>query len=41
MAGNWLGASYFANGSARNVKPIIMIVLGIFFLKVIYELFFK
>ena len=41
MAGNWLGASYFANGSARNVKPIIMIVLGIFFLNVIYELFFK
>lgn len=38
MAGNYLGAVYFAKGGARNVKPVIITVLTIFFLKVLYEL---
>lgn len=38
MAGNYLGALYFAKGGAKNVKPVIMTVLTIFFLKVLYEL---
>ena len=38
MVGNYLGALYFAKGGAKNVKPVIMTVLTIFFLKVLYEL---
>ncbi|WP_418461073.1 sulfite exporter TauE/SafE family protein [Dialister succinatiphilus] len=38
MAGNYLGALYFAKGGGKNVKPVIMTVLTIFFLKVLYEL---
>lgn len=38
MAGNYLGAVYFAKGGAKNVKPVIITVLTIFFLKVLYEL---
>lgn len=39
MAGNYLGARYFERGGAKNVKPIILFVLTIFFLKVVYELY--
>lgn len=39
MAGNFLGARYFAKGGARNVKPVIITVLAVFFLKVLYEIF--
>ena len=41
MAGNYLGAMYFAKGGAKNVKPVILLVLTIFFLKILYELFLK
>lgn len=39
MAGNYLGALYFEKGGARNVKPVILFVLTIFFIKVVYELY--
>lgn len=39
MAGNYLGAQYFARGGAKNVKPVIVMVLVIFFVKVIYDLY--
>lgn len=38
MAGNYLGAIYFAKSGAKNVRPIIMAVLVIFFVKILYEL---
>ena len=41
MAGNYLGALYFSKGGAKNVKPVIMTVLTIFFFKVLFELFSK
>lgn len=41
MAGNYLGAQYFAKGGAKNVKPVIITVLTIFFIKVVYELVMK
>jgi len=41
MLGNYLGALYFSKSGAKNVKPVIIVVLSIFFIKVIYELFFK
>lgn len=41
MAGNYLGAQYFAKGGAKNVKPVIITVLTIFFIKVLYELITK
>lgn len=39
MAGNYLGAVYFEKGGAKNVKPVILFVLTVFFLKVLYELY--
>ena len=39
MAGNYLGALYFEKGGAKNVKPVILFVLTIFFIKVVYELY--
>ena len=41
MAGNYLGALYFSKDGAKNVKPVIMTVLTIFFFKVLFELFSK
>ena len=41
MAGNYLGALYFEKGGARNVKPIILLVLSIFFCKIVYEMYIK
>lgn len=41
MAGNYLGARYFEKGGAKNVRPVIMFVLTLFFCKVVYELFLK
>lgn len=38
MAGNYFGARYFEKGGAQNVRPVIVLVLTIFFIKVIYEL---
>lgn len=38
LAGNYLGSRYFEKGGAKSVKPIMIIVLCIFFFKVLYEL---
>lgn len=37
IAGNYLGASNFEHNGSKAVKPIIILVLGIFFVKVLYE----
>ena len=41
VAGNYFGARYFEKGGAQNVKPVIIIVLTVFFAKVVYELFLR
>jgi len=41
MAGNWLGANYFSGGDPKKVRPVIIFVLVIFFVKVVYDLFLK
>ncbi len=38
IAGNWLGSSFFKKGGSKVVKPIMICVLAIFFVKVLYEL---
>ena len=38
IAGNYLGARMFAKGEAKFVKPVIMIVLAVFFVSIILEL---
>lgn len=38
VAGNMLGVRCFEKGGSRAVKPIMITVLGIFFVKVLYEL---
>lgn len=38
IAGNYLGADFFASGGVKAVKPIMLIVLVIFFIKIITEL---
>ncbi|CUS25836.1 Putative anion transporter [Paucilactobacillus oligofermentans DSM 15707 = LMG 22743] len=37
IAGNYLGAIYFKRGGAKIAKPIILIVLAIFFVKLIFD----
>lgn len=37
IAGNWLGSGFFKKGGSRVVKPIMICVLVIFFVKVLYE----
>ena len=37
IAGNYLGASFFEKDGAKSVKPIMILVLCIFFIKVISE----
>lgn len=37
LAGNYIGTRFFAKGGAKAVKPIILIVLAIFFVKVLTE----
>lgn len=41
IAGNWLGTRYFRRGGARSVRPIMLLVLGVFFVKVVWELVTK
>lgn len=41
MAGNYLGARYFTRGGAGKTRPIMLIVLVIFYGKVLYELFIR
>ncbi len=38
VAGNWLGAASFARRGGRLVKPLILLVLSLFFIKVVWEL---
>lgn len=38
LAGNYLGASLFEKGGAKSMKPVMISVLVIFFIKVLYEL---
>ena len=40
MAGNYIGARFFEKGGAKTVRPVILIVLSLFFVRVIYDLFF-
>lgn len=37
IAGNYLGARYFEKGGAKSMKPVMITVLAIFFVKVLYE----
>lgn len=37
IAGNWLGSSFFKKGVSKAVKPIMICVLVIFFVKVLSE----
>ena len=38
LIGSYIGTRYFDKGGAKAVKPVMIIVIGIFFVKVIYEL---
>ncbi len=38
ILGNYLGCSLFIKGGARNVKPVMVAVLAVFFVKVLWEL---
>ena len=40
MAGNYIGARFFEKGGAKTVRPVILIVLSLFFVRIIYDLFF-
>lgn len=37
MAGNYVGARFFERGGAKSVKPLMIAVLTIFFVKVLFE----
>ena len=39
IAGNYIGANYFTKKGVGFVKPVIIIVLTIFFIKICWELF--
>ena len=39
IAGNWLGARSFTKNGARIVKPIIGVVLAVFFLRILWDMF--
>lgn len=41
MAGNYLGATLFTKKGSKCAKPVIVIVLAVFFAKLIYELVIK
>ena len=40
IAGNYIGARFFEKGGAKAVRPVILIVLSLFFIRVIYDLIF-
>ena len=40
IAGNYIGARFFEKGGAKAVRPVILIVLSLFFVRVIYDLLF-
>lgn len=37
IAGNFLGAKHFEKGGGKSVKPVMIVVLTVFFIKVLYE----
>ena len=37
IAGNYLGAKHFEKGGGKSVKPVMIVVLTVFFIKVLYE----
>lgn len=39
IAGNWLGTKSFEKGGAKIVKPLMLTVLSIFFIRILTELF--
>lgn len=40
IAGNYIGARFFEKGGAKAVRPVILVVLSLFFVRVIYDLLF-
>ena len=40
IAGNYIGARFFEKGGAKAVRPVILVVLSLFFVRVIYDLVF-
>ena len=38
LAGNYIGSGLFRKDSARFVRPVMITVLAVFFIKIIYEL---
>ena len=40
IAGNYIGAKFFEKGGSKSVRPVILIVLSLFFVRVIYDLIF-
>lgn len=40
IAGNYIGARFFEKGGAKAVRPVILIVLSLFFIRVISDLLF-
>ena len=38
IAGNYAGAKFFEKGGSKVVRPVILIVLSLFFVRVIYDL---
>ena len=41
IAGNYIGAKFFEHNGAKAVRPIIGVVLSLFFVRIIYDLFFN
>lgn len=41
IAGNYIGARSFEKGGAKVVRPVILIVIAIFFVRVLYEIIYK
>ena len=38
IAGNYIGARFFSSKGSKSVKPVILIVLGIFFIRELTEI---
>ena len=38
ILGNYIGAKFFEKGGAKIVRPVILVVLSLFFVRVIYDL---
>lgn len=40
LAGNYIGARYFESGNTRFIKPLMILVLTLFFVKLVKDIFF-